>query len=85
MKELAFAFYIGGELIDPAAIEDPEQYAIIQNIVESIAQRVGELECAEHGEGPRFVCSGESYSDLSLEVEGCCEALVEQVKVKLSD
>jgi hypothetical protein len=85
VKELAFAFYIGGEMIDPAGIEDPEQSAAIQNIVESIAQRVGELECAEHGEGPRFVCSGENFSDLTLEVEGCCQALIEQVKVKLSD
>lgn len=85
MKELAFAFYIDGEMIDPASIEDPEKSAVIQNIVENIAQRVGELECAEHGEAPRFVCAGETYNDLTLEVQGCCEALIEQVKVKLAD
>lgn len=84
MSGIAFAFEIGGKAVDPDKIENPEEAKIVKNIMESVSEQVGDLYCKEHEAGPRFVCTGESYEDLTLEVMGCCETLVEQVTKCLS-
>ena len=84
MSGIAFAFEIGGKAVDPDKIENPDESKIIKSIMESVSDRVEDLHCQEHDEGPRFVCTGDSYEDLTLEVMGCCEALVEQVTKRLS-
>lgn len=84
MTGIPFAFQIGGKDIDPADIDNPEAAKILDQIVESIVDRAGELVCAEHGEPPRFICTGPDIDNLSLEIEGCCEKLVEQVKARLN-
>ncbi len=84
MRGIAFAFEIGGKAVNPDKIENPDESKIIKAIMESVSERVGDLHCQEHDEAPRFVCTGDSYEDLSLEVMGCCEALIERVKQRLS-
>ena len=78
--EVPFAFEIAGEEIDPTKIEDPKIVRKIEQIVESVAGKVGGLRCPVHSEPPRFVCHGPDYDNLSLEVLGCCDKLVEIVK-----
>ena len=82
--EIAFALEIGGEQINPGEIKDPEVAKKIEAIVESVAGKVGGIKCPDHMEPPRFICSGPSFDDLSLEVEGCCDKLVDIVKGGLS-
>ena len=84
MSGIAFAFEIGGKPVDPDKIENPEEAKIIKSIMESVSDRVEDMHCEEHDAGPRFVCTGSSYEDLSLEVMGCCEAFVEQVTKRMS-
>lgn len=84
MSGIAFAFEIGGKPVDPDKIENPEEAKIIKSIMESVSDRVEDMHCEEHDAGPRFVCTGSSYEDLSLEVMGCCDAFVEQVTKRMS-
>ncbi|MBZ0094844.1 MAG: hypothetical protein K8H75_05595 [Sulfuricella sp.] len=84
MSGIAFAFEIGGKAVDPDKIENPDEAKIIKSIMESVSERVEDLHCQVHDEGPRFVCTGDSYEDLSLEVMGCCDAFVEQVTKRMS-
>lgn len=84
MTEIAFAFEIGGKSIDPASLKDTAQAAIVEDIVESIVERIGNLTCEEHGERPRFLCHGDSFDELSLEVMGCCDSLIAHVMTKLN-
>lgn len=81
---VAFAFHIGGRDVDPAQVDDPREAEFLQGIVESVVDRLELLECREHKEPPRLLCSGETIDDLSLEVFGCCEALVDEVKERLN-
>lgn len=85
MSEIPFAFHIGGQDIDPGRSDDEQQTAALNRIVESIVDRTGELVCPEHGEPPRFICTGPDFDNLSLEVQGCCEALVSKVRLRLAD
>jgi len=82
--EVAFAFEIDGKEIDPREVTDPEIKTKIEKIVESVSGKVGGLRCPSHDEAPRFVCSGPSFDDLSMEVYGCCDTLVNIVKGGLS-
>lgn len=84
MSGIAFAFEIGGKPVDPDKIENPEEAKIIKSIMESVSDRVEDMHCEEHDAGPRFVCTGSSYEDLSLEVMGCCDEFVEQVTKRMS-
>ncbi|SCZ49975.1 hypothetical protein [Thiohalomonas denitrificans] len=84
-KGVAFAFQIGGRELDPAQMEDPQEAALLQEIVESVVDRTELLQCSEHGEPPRFLCSGENINELSLEVFGCCESLVGEVEKLLNE
>jgi hypothetical protein len=81
---VAFAFSIGGRDVDPANIADPQEAEFLQGIVESVVDRIELMECGEHKEPPRFLCSGETIDELSLEVFGCCQALVDEVTERLN-
>jgi len=78
--EVAFAFEINGEQINPGEIKDSEITLKIEAIVESVAGKVGGISCPDHMEAPRFICSGPDFDNLSLEVLGCCDKLVDIVK-----
>ena len=84
MTDIGFAFEIGGRTIDPSNVEDPAEAEIIQNIVESIVSQAGDLVCPEHKEAPRFLCAGDSIESLTLEVEGCCDAMIDRVKAQMA-
>jgi len=83
--EVAFAFEIDGKEIDPREVTDPEIKTKIEKIVESVSGKVGGLRCPHHDEAARFVCFGPNFDDLSMEVYGCCDALVNIVKGGLSE
>ena len=82
--EVAFAFEIDGEEINPGEVTDVEIKNRIEKIVESVSGKVGGLRCPHHDEPPRFVCFGPNFDDLSIEVHGCCDELVNIVKGGLS-
>ncbi len=82
MLEIPFAFEIGGKPLNPAELE-PEQADQLQQVVDSIIDRVEDMRCPVHNEHPRFLCHGDSIDDLSLEVLGCCDGLVDMVRARL--
>lgn len=84
MAEIPFAFRIGGKDIDPSRA-DGDEAAVLNQIVESVIDRAGELVCPVHGEPPRFICSGPDLDNLSLEVEGCCEELIGNVRLRMTN
>jgi hypothetical protein len=82
--EIPFAFEIAGKQINPSDVTDPHEAAVLQNVVNSIVDRIEEMQCPLHKQPPRFVCRGDSVDALSLEVLGCCDALVDMVKERLA-
>ena len=84
MLEIPFAFEIGGKTIHPADLESEQEKRQLQDIVNSIIDRVEDMRCDEHGDTPRFLLYGETVDDLSLEVHGCCESLVERATERLN-
>lgn len=84
MKDISFAFKIAGQIIDPADIEDKELLSDINDVVASIVDPIGDLVCPDHNEAPRFLCTGESFDEISVETHGCCDLLIREVKKRLN-
>lgn len=84
MHEIPFAFEIGGKSVHPADLENEQEKQQLQEIVNSIIDRVEDMRCEEHNDVPHFLLYGETIDDLSLEVHGCCDKLVEQASARLN-
>jgi hypothetical protein len=83
MAAIHFAFVINGKELDPANPENPEQQDTMERVMESISARMEGLTCPEHNETPRFLCSGDSMDDLSIQIHGCCNELIEQATKRM--
>lgn len=83
MLEIPFAFEIGGKAINPTELDDPRERELLQGIVDSIVDRVEDMKCPVHNKHPHFLCHGDTIDELSLEVLGCCDGLVDMVRNRL--
>lgn len=78
------SFELNGRKVSPNNLGNALEAAMLNSIKESISQSVGSIRCAEHGERAKIKAKGRSLDSLSLEVTGCCDALIDQVKKKLA-
>ena len=76
-------FEINGKRIDPNNLQDALERAVLQSVQEFVRTRLRAIRCPEHGEAPRVICKGRSIDDLSFEVTGCCQSLIDAVIDKL--
>lgn len=77
------SFEINGRKTDPNNIANVLEAAVLKQVESSIRSSVGSIRCREHGQYPRFLVKGHSLKNLSFEVSGCCETLINEVKSKL--
>ena len=76
------SFEIDGRKTDPRNIADALEASVLKQVETSIRNSVGSLRCREHGQCPRILVKGHGIKNLSFEVSGCCEALINDVKTK---
>jgi hypothetical protein len=77
------SFEINGRKVSPSGVGDALEAAVLRSISDSIKKSVGSVRCPEHGKSPKIVCKGRSVSNLSFEVSGCCQKLMDTVRAKL--
>jgi len=75
--KMEMMFNTGGERPDEMNDESREKVAQYVN------KRVGGLRCPDHDKPPTVICSGDSLSSLTFEVEGCCQKIIHIVRTKL--
>ena len=78
------SFEIGGRKVRPNQMADALEEAVLANLSESISKSLRSVHCAEHGERPKVKCKGRKLDNLTFEISGCCENLIEQAKNRLS-
>ncbi len=81
---LDISFEINGRKVRPNNIGDALEAAALTQVSDSIKRSVGAIRCREHHKAPKIVVKGRNLDNLSFEVSGCCDTLIEQVKKKLS-
>jgi len=78
-------FEINDRQVDPGDMEDVLGSAILKGIQNSIERSIGDARCSEHGSCPKVVVKGEDWDRLSIQVTGCCDSFVDQVKQEWGD
>ena len=85
MTDIAFAFEIDGQNVDPSEMTDPQTAAQLLRIAEGVLDRMEGIYCEEHQQAPRFLCHGSDPLTLSLEVFGCCDTLIARAEQRLGE
>jgi hypothetical protein len=80
---LEIIFEINGKRVDPDCLGNVLEQAILQSIKDYIQKKLGAIRCPEHGQAPKVICKGKSVKDLSFEVTGCCQKLIDIAKAQL--
>ncbi|EJE4711265.1 hypothetical protein ACFSJQ_21130 [Vibrio olivae] len=68
---------------DVKGIKNAIEKAVLSGVVDNVKKTVGSVRCKEHGKAPKIKIKGNNLNNLSFEVDGCCEEVIEQVKKKL--
>lgn len=74
---------INGKKVSANNFGNALEAAVFKSVQERISQAVGSTRCAVHGKAAQITVRGRDLKDLNFEVKGCCEALIEQVRIKL--
>jgi hypothetical protein len=77
------SFEINGRKVNPNSVADAFERAVLEGVTASIKDSVGSLRCSMHGSSPRITCKGRNLNELSFEVSGCCEQLMDAVRTRL--
>jgi len=80
---LDISFEINGRKVSPNNVGDALERAILQSVSDSIKRSVGSLRCPEHRSSPKIVVKGRDLNNLSFEVSGCCQKLMDSVESRL--
>lgn len=73
-------FELNGRKVSPRNVGDALEAAVLQEVESSITRSVGALRCEQHGGRPRIRVKGNTLSDLSFEISGCCDQLIGRAK-----
>ena len=76
-------FEIGGRRVSPDQIGDALRKVALEAVVEGIQKALGSVRCQEHDQSPTVKVKGSTMDDLSFEVGGCCQSLIDAVQEKL--
>ncbi len=76
-------FEIGGRKISPDRIGDALERAIFEEVTAGVKNTLASVRCAEHGQMPRVKIKGRNINNLSWEVKGCCQPLIDNALKKL--
>ena len=76
------SFEINGRKVNPNDMENALESLILSQVAESVKESVGNLRCAEHGQSPKIKVKGRNLDNLSFDISGCCDDLIEKVRAK---
>jgi hypothetical protein len=77
------SFEIGGRKVNPNQIGDALEKAVLQEVADSVKKALSSVLCSEHGRKPTVKVKGVNLKNLSFEVKGCCQSLIDQATKKL--
>jgi hypothetical protein len=77
------SFEINGRKVSSKSFSDAFERAVLEGITSSIQHSVGTIRCAEHGSAPKVIGKGRNLNNLSFEVSGCCQQVIDRVRERL--
>ncbi|MFY9075653.1 hypothetical protein OZZ08_11900 [Malaciobacter mytili] len=80
---LEVSFKINGKKVNPNNIKNQMEAMILKSIEEKIKKTISSIHCNEHNQRPKILVIGSNFNNLSFEISGCCENIIEKTKEKL--
>ncbi len=77
-------FEINGRRVRPDQIGNALEGAMLQAVSTQIQTKVGAVRCPVHQQHARVTATGRSADQLTFNIHGCCQTLVEEVRRGLS-
>ena len=77
------SFEINGRKVNPNQVGDALTKVVLGQVQEHVKRVVGSARCPEHGSAAKITCKGHLADQLTFEVSGCCQKLIDGVKAKL--
>lgn len=77
------SFEIGGRKVDPRNIRDALESAMLRGVRDHVTKRLSGVRCPDHGSAPAVVARGRTLKELTFEVSGCCQKLIDVTEAKL--
>ena len=76
-------YKINGKKIRPEHFGNEIEKAVLAQASDEIKKRLNSVICREHNERPAVKVIGKSVSELSFEIKGCCQQLIDDATSKL--
>lgn len=76
-------FKINGKKVNPNNVTNALEAALLQSYSESIKKSIGSLRCHEHNQAPKITVKGKTLDNLSLDISGCCDDIIQKATNKL--
>jgi len=80
---IELSFEINGRKVDSSNIGNALEGAMLKAVQASVTSKLASVRCPDHHSAPRITARGRSLDDLSFDVSGCCQKLIDLVKAKL--
>ena len=77
------SFQIGGKKVNPNNIGNALEKAMLEGVKESVTRSASSIRCPKHGSYAKVTAVGSSFDNLSMKITGCCDKLIDTVKLKL--
>ena len=69
---------IDGRRVSPSQVGNALEQSIYKQLAESLKKELSSVRCPEHGQRPTVVFKGKRGKELSFEIKGCCEQLIDK-------
>ncbi len=80
---LDISFEVAGRKVDLGSMNPGLPRSILGQIRDALDEQVGEITCTEHCCAPRIICSGPSVVELSMQLCGCCDQVLDDLEGRL--
>ena len=77
------SFKINGRSVTAKSFQDEFERAIFESIKDSLTSSVRSVRCSTHNQRPKLKVTGRDLNSLNVNVEGCCDELVQAAAAKL--
>lgn len=78
-------YKIGGRKVTLDGFSEGIEKAALELVTDKITKALSSVRCKEHAQRPKVIVKGDTINNLSFEVQGCCQKLIDQAFNKLGN
>lgn len=78
------SFELNGKEVNPNNFGNALESIVLDSVSDSIQKSIGSLSCTEHHKKAKILVKGKNLKNLSFEVSGCCDNLMNEVQHRLA-